>query len=47
MEDMGVLRVQPISNLGTPVELVNHFGGKEGYDAAISELESALYEGVA
>jgi len=47
VEDLGVLRVQPISDLGTPVELVNHFGGQEGYVAAVRELEAALYESVA
>jgi len=47
VEDLGVLRVQPFSDLGTPVELVSHFGGKDGYVAAVRELEAALYEGVA
>jgi len=47
VEDMGVLRVQPISELGTPVELVGYFGGKEAYLAAVHELEAALYGGAA
>lgn len=47
VEDMGVLRVQPISDLGTPVELVGYFGGKEAYLAAVHELEAALYGGAA
>ena len=47
IEDMGVLRVQPLSDLGTPVQLVEHFGGKEGYERAMRELESALYSSVA
>lgn len=47
VEDLGVLRVQPFSNLGTPVELVSYFGGKDGYIAAVRDLEAALYEGVA
>lgn len=47
VEDLGVLRVQPLSDLGTPVELVSRFGGKDGYVAAVGELEAALYEGVA
>ena len=47
MEDLGVLRVQPLSDLGTTVQLVSYFGGKEGYLAAVRALESALYVDVA
>jgi type I restriction enzyme R subunit len=43
VEDPGVLRVQPLSALGTPVELVNYFGGRDHYLAAVRELEAALY----
>lgn len=44
VEDIGVLRVQPLSALGTPVQLVGHFGGRDGYLAAVREMESALYD---
>lgn len=47
VEDLGVLRVQPLSDLGTPVQLVQLFGGKEGYLQAVRELEVALYSSVA
>jgi type I restriction enzyme R subunit len=47
IEDPGVLRVQPLSALGTPVQLVAHFGGKDGYERAVRELEAALYASVA
>ena len=43
-EDLGVLRVQPLSRLGTPVELVRRFGGRGGYVAAVRALEAALYD---
>ena len=43
-EDLGVLRVQPLSRLGTPVELVERFGGRGGYVAAVRALEAALYD---
>ncbi len=39
-----VLRVPPINSLGTPMELVRAFGGKEEFLRAISAVESALYE---
>ncbi len=44
VEDLGVLRVQPLSDLGTPIELVRHFGGKNEYIAAVQELAEALYD---
>ncbi len=47
VEDLGILRVQPISDLGTPVELVRHFGGKDEYIAAVQALAEALYDQVA
>jgi type I restriction enzyme R subunit len=43
VEDVGVLRVQPLSALGTPLQLVERFGGKAGYVAAVREIETALY----
>jgi type I restriction enzyme R subunit len=43
VEDLGVLRVLPLSRLGTPVELIGRFGGKEAYLRAVTELEAELY----
>lgn len=42
-DDVAVLRVQPLAAMGTLVELVDRFGGKDGYFTAIHELEEALY----
>jgi type I restriction enzyme, R subunit len=44
VEDINVLNVQPFSELGTPLEIVDLFGGKDEYIAAVRELEVALYE---
>jgi type I restriction enzyme R subunit len=44
VESLEILKVDPIKTFGTPVEIVNLFGGKEGYVAAIRELEEALYQ---
>ena len=41
---MTILRVQPLSDLGTPIQLIKSFGGKRHYVAAVHELEAALYE---
>ena len=43
IEKMDVLKVDPLDELGTPIEIVKFFGGKEQYLAAIRELEAHLY----
>ncbi len=43
IEDFAILNVQPISELGTPLELVAAFGGRDEYLAALNELEAQLY----
>ena len=43
LESMDVLRVAPVSQLGTPIELVRAFGGKKGFLVAVGELENMLY----
>lgn len=44
VESMDILKVDPLTAFGTPVEIVKLFGGKPAYLAAIKELETALYE---
>ena len=43
VESVDVLKVQPFNRLGTPVELVRIFGGREKYLQAVRELEKELY----
>lgn len=43
IEETGILRVEPFSEMGTIVELINSFGGKENYLKAVAELEKELY----
>lgn len=43
IESNEVLRVQPFSDLGTPVELVRAFGGRPQYLQALRTLEQELY----
>jgi type I restriction enzyme R subunit len=44
IEDMKVLRVQPLDRFGTPVEIVKRFGGRRQFEEALRELETQLYE---
>ena len=43
IEDMKILTLDPFKNMGTASELVSAFGGKQGYTAALHELEKNLY----
>ncbi len=43
VEKMEVLRVPPLSELGTPVELVRAFGSRDNYRTALRELEAEIY----
>jgi type I restriction enzyme, R subunit len=44
VETLEILKVDPLSAFGTPVEIIGFFGGKPAYLDAIRELESALYQ---
>ncbi|WP_461506897.1 EcoAI/FtnUII family type I restriction enzme subunit R [Rhodopirellula baltica] len=43
IESMEVLKVDPLDEIGTPVEIIKLFGGKQQYLAALGELELLLY----
>lgn len=43
LEDTNVLRVAPFSGMGSVVQLVKAFGGKEGFEKAVSELQEEIY----
>ena len=47
LDDANVLKISPFTSLGSVVQIVNLFGGKEGFDQAVHELQDALYEGIA
>ena len=44
LDDTKVLRIPPFTELGTPVQLINAFGGREGFVQAVRDLQSALYQ---
>ena len=43
LDDANVLRIAPFTELGTPVQLINAFGGRDGFVKAVHDLQSALY----
>ena len=43
IESTEVLSIDPLVNFGTPREIIDMFGGKENYTAAIKDLENQLY----
>ena len=44
IEKGSILTVQPLSELGSPVELVKAFGKKADFDNALKELENEIYK---
>ena len=44
VESLDILKVDPLSKFGTAMEILNLFGGKPGYLAALKDLETALYQ---
>ena len=44
VESLDILKVDPLTAFGTPVEIVKLFGGKDNYLSAIHELETELYK---
>ncbi len=44
LDDANALKIPPLSSLGTPVQLIKAFGGKEQFVAAVHEMQSALYQ---
>ncbi len=44
LEDPKVLKVQPFDKYGTPLEIIQAFGGKDKYMQAVKELEQQLYQ---
>ncbi|MEX1148300.1 MAG: type I restriction-modification enzyme R subunit C-terminal domain-containing protein, partial [Sphingomonadales bacterium] len=44
LDDPRVLRVAPFTKFGTPVELIRAFGGRQKFEHAVHEMQSALYQ---
>jgi type I restriction enzyme R subunit len=44
VESMDILKVDPLTAFGTPMEIIKLFGDKKTYLSAIRDLEAALYQ---
>jgi type I restriction enzyme R subunit len=44
LNDANVLKVTPFTTMGSVVQLIKAFGGKEGFEKAVHELQDALYQ---
>jgi type I restriction enzyme R subunit len=44
LDDTNVLRIAPFSAMGSVVQLIKAFGGKEGFEQAVHELQDAIYQ---
>ncbi|AKB51474.1 Type I restriction-modification system, restriction subunit R [Methanosarcina barkeri str. Wiesmoor] len=43
LESLNVLKVQPFDMMGTPLEIIKRFGGKNNYLEAVKGLENQIY----
>jgi type I restriction enzyme R subunit len=44
LDDPRVLGISPFDLMGTPLQLIKHFGARADFERAVHELQSALYQ---
>lgn len=44
LDDANVLKVTPFTAMGSVIQLINAFGGKQGFDQAVREMQDAIYQ---
>src|SRR5450631_3972281 len=44
LDDANVLKIAPFSGMGSVVQLIKAFGNRQGFEHAVHELQSALYQ---
>jgi type I restriction enzyme, R subunit len=47
LDDANVLKIAPFTAMGSVVQLIKAFGDRQGFEQAVHELQSALYQEVA
>jgi len=43
IEDINILKVSPFSSLGSPIEIIAEFGGRDQYFQAVESLQREIY----
>jgi len=41
--NLEVLKVKPLNDMGTPLEIVSYFGGKQQFEEAVQKMEQIIY----
>jgi type I restriction enzyme, R subunit len=44
IEDIDILKVQPLNRLGTPMEIIKLFGSRDAYQGMVRELTDEIYK---
>ena len=44
LDDANVLKIAPFTAMGSVVQLIKAFGGRQDFEKAVHELQSALYQ---
>ena len=47
IDDANVLKISPFTSMGSVVQLIKAFGDRQGFEKAVHELQTALYQEVA
>lgn len=47
LDDANVLRVTPFTSMGSVMELVRAFGGKQSFEQAVQEMQTEIYRDTA
>jgi type I restriction enzyme R subunit len=47
LDDPQILKISPFDTMGAPVQLLKRLDGRDGFEKAVHELQSALYQEVA
>jgi type I restriction enzyme, R subunit len=44
LDNVKMLEIPPFSTMGTPLQLIKHFGNRAGFEQAVHDLQAALYQ---
>ncbi len=44
LDDANMLKIAPFSEMGSVLQLIRAFGDRQGFEAAVHELQEAIYQ---